>query len=218
MRRALGSLAAWVCACGLASCGGDLGPQATTEIHAVFPLTKADCPSLPSTTPIKAKLIIEELESQPCELKVVEDARSGSLSVSGECAEVSTSKDRRLTLRWYVKGPSTGKEVLLAESVGRASLTTAKNTVVDVFFDPKDPALRPKTKACLRDSAGEEDRFNCDRTGVDTCDSSQTPTPGSGTNADTCSNLEELCRGTLFVAASTLDQTCPAEPAAPLCD
>ena len=97
------------------------------------------------------------------------------------------------------------KQILVAESVGRADLTKPDNPIVEVKFDETVPSLRPKTKALATETSAEKDRFNCDRTGTNVCDKAGPPVASTGADPDTCSNLEELCMATLF---NTANNTC----------
>ncbi len=184
------------------SCGAP--PMAATSISVPFPLTKAQC-TLPATPVIKARLKFTKAVAEDpdpnvpdCELSMQSQA-NGDFATRGECTNIPTGHSLTLTLQWYVVPPTAAKDLILAESVGRADLTKPDTQVVEVFFDPTVPSLKPKTEASSTETTAEKDRFNCDRTGSNVCDKTTPPTAGSGTDADSCSNLEELCMGTLFL-------------------
>jgi hypothetical protein len=181
-----------------------VAPTAATSISVPFPLTKAQC-TLPATPVIKARLKFSKAatdDPEPnvpdCELSMQSQA-NGDFATRGECTKIPIGHALTLTLQWYVPAPTVTKDLILAESVGRADLTAPETQVVEVVFNPETPSLKPKTKALSTETTAEKDRFNCDRTGSNVCDKTTPPTAGTGTDADTCSNLEELCMGTLFL-------------------
>jgi hypothetical protein len=174
-----------------------------------FPLTRAQCPALATTPALQAQMVVEGLEATPCELTVTQTPQ-GEYSADGRCEGVPVGKKRLVTLRWYVQAPVTKKQILLAEASGSAPLETASSPELTVTFDPAlSPVTKPKVRASVSDPASEKDRFNCDRggqfgAGDSPCDSTQTLTQ-IGADKDTCSNLEELCKGTLFSATDDND-------------
>jgi len=189
--------------------------RATTEsnvqiqkISAHFQLTKGDCP-FPTNPPVQAKLIVETLEKTPCPLTVDFDSMQGEYLVHGDCPNIPTGKTLAITLDWFVNAPTTNQEILVGESVGSVRLDLPQyDQIVNVVFT-NDPQYRPKTKAKPDDPPSECNRFNCDRAGVNSCDgtkSSPNPNLPCASDVDTCSNLEELCKGTLF--ADEVDK-CP---------
>lgn len=170
-------------------------------------LTLAQCPTLPASIPLHARVLVggdtAQSVSNACELTVALSAQSGAYSVTGACANIpSQSAPLVLILQWYVVGPATGSDVLLAEVQGSVKATGDKQTYLADFS-----TLPIKTKGASTDDPSERDRFNCDRTGVSACDSSSAPAVVTQ-DVDTCSNLEELCKDTLFKAQSTSD-SCP---------
>ncbi|MCC6807591.1 MAG: hypothetical protein IT381_09210 [Deltaproteobacteria bacterium] len=183
----------------MAGCG-PAPPSATANISIPFPLTKAQCPALPATPAVQARLIIEGMD-KACSLSLQAQA-NGDFATRGECQHVPTGASRTLTLQWFVTAPNAtpAKDIILAESVGRADIIKPDSQIVEVVFDASVPSLRPKTKALPTETSAEKDRFNCDRTGTNVCDVNMQPTAGSGADADSCSNLEELCRNTLFLS------------------
>jgi len=187
----------------LTSCGGPTQqPRVQLQIEPGAALTFADCAVVQSKAPILARVLVNGDTSNPCALTVELNATSGAYSVSGACANIPAAPQVNLTLQWYVMGPATGNFVLLAESTGSVKIPGDKQTYLAQF-------VAVKSKGTSTDDPAERDRFNCDRTGVYTCDVNMTP--GTVTqDVDTCSNLEELCTNTLFDADSThLHDSCP---------
>ena len=188
----------------IAACGPP--PTVSSSFDIPFPLTKAQC-TLPASPAIKARLKFSKASTDDpdpsvpdCDLTLQAQA-NGDFATRGECTNIPIGHSLTLTLQWYVVSPTeaVAKEVIVAESVGRADLKKPETQVVEVFFDPAVPSLKPKTKALPTETTAEKDRFNCDRTGTNVCDKNMPPTAGTGTDADSCSNLEELCMGTLFL-------------------
>jgi hypothetical protein len=184
----------------LLGCGHAASPTLQLHIAESAALTKADCPTLPASIPIYAQVLVNGDATHPCALTVSENANSGAYAVSGACPNISAQPQVSLTLQWYALGPATQKFVLLAESIGTEPIPGDKQTYIAEF-------VTVKTKGTSTDDSTERDRFNCDRTGVSTCDSSAAPAVVAQ-DVDTCSNLEELCKDTLFNAQSTHD-SCP---------
>lgn len=212
----------------LVGCGRTVEPGLAVPVSVEFPLSKADCPVLPADPALQARMLIVtcgaaaqgDLDAlaprfdcdagqfpqllQTCTtLSVRTNATTGALSVEGECAQVP-AKPVQLALQWFVVSPTLRKQVLIAEQVGPLDLTNSKTQVRIIEFK------QPKTKGKSGDSETERNRFNCDRTGVSTCDSSAAPASQGGADSDTCSNLEELCLNParLFNSQS-LSDLCP---------
>jgi hypothetical protein len=192
----------------LISCGGTQ-PVASSEISVPFPLTTAQCPNLANTPELKAKLIIQSVD-KPCDLTVTHTAQNQFLT-TGLCPNVPVGAELVLTLRWYVISPTVMQEIVIAESTGSANLKTATQHTIQINFDDASaPLLKPKTKAAPTETAAEKDRFNCDRSGQfgpgdSPCDSKKPVTQTPGADKDNCSNLEELCKDTLFKATDDTD-------------
>lgn len=192
------------------ACGGTSESE-LQPLQFEFPLTKADCPVLPTSPTIRARLIVATCESsgtpsndpllapfdcdanqQPVlvttctDFKVETSATSGAISVTGDCPKIP-ARQVQLALQWFVTSPGLNKDILLAEQVGPLNLSNSKAQVRIVEFK------QPKTKGLAGDSEAEKNRFNCDRTGVSSCDSNDVPASSGGTDVDSCSNLEELC-------------------------
>lgn len=200
----------------LVGCGA--APAVSTATVS-FPLTIADCP-VSSLSQIRARATFAGFDT-PCDL-TVQSQTSGSLVTTGECKNYpvklgqcgttaacmgATSVDAckalnlpeckwftTVTITWFVTSPS-GKEITVAfsELQGNLSEPDPGSTVLDV-----QAKQTPRTRAEATQTAAEKDRFNCDRSGTSVCDSSAPPPATAGADADTCSNLEELCKGTLF--------------------
>lgn len=182
----------------LCTCGRE--PAGTASISVPFSpaaLTRAGCTSLPTTPTLQARLNIEGVE-KPCAL-TLQAQTNGDFATRGECQAVPTGQARTLTLQWFVVSPTVSKEIIVAESVGRADLAKPDSQIVEVVFDAAQASLRPKTKALPTETSTEKDRFNCDRTGTSVCDKNMAATGSTSADADSCSNLEELCMNTLFL-------------------
>lgn len=199
----------------VAGCGASQQPTIAVRLGAVGELTLADCPTLPPSIPLHARVLFNATRfadgasngdgSVPCDLKVELNAQSGAYAVSGACANIpAQTAPTVLTLQWYVSGPATQKFVLLAQATGSVKATGDKQTYLADF---SGSAI--KTKGTASDDSTERDRFNCDRTGASTCDSSVQDAVVTQ-DVDTCSNLEELCKDTLFdVSAGHGSDSCP---------
>ncbi len=164
-----------------------------------LPLSKASCPVLPSDVTVLARLIINGDVANACPLTFTEVSASGAYTVGGECNGVATGTVLQLLLQWYALSPNQQRVVLLAESPGTLDTTAKDRPEYDANFTVIN------TKAGPTDPPSDRDRFNCDRTGVYTCDTSAAPATVTS-DVDTCSNLEELCMDTLFNAARLNDQ------------
>jgi hypothetical protein len=180
------------------------GPARDAELTPLvgrFAISKTACPTS-ALQDLQARVYIRTLEGvdvrEPCPLQVV--VVGTDLEVRGSCAGVKGREDKKLLLQWYV--PFAQKEIVIAESELTIALSSAKVSEVKVQIDAADIFIRSKTTA--QESEADRNRFNCDRTGISYCvDTQGTP---SGPDNDTCSNLEELCAGTLF---TTNVATCP---------
>jgi len=203
--------ALYALALALMSCGE---APVDTQLASTFVIPPG-CPMLGIAQPLQAKLLISGVNSElkpfdPCPLKVTLSPQ-GEYLTTGLCPSVPVGMDRVLTLQWYVVAPKTQKQIVIAEATGSAGLKTAMNKTLQIDFDPsKAPSLKPKTKAAPTETAAEKDRFNCDRSGQfgpdDTpCDSLKPVTQTPGADKDNCSNLEELCKDTLFKATDDTD-------------
>jgi hypothetical protein len=175
----------------------------STHVSAPFVLTVANCPTLPTTPPLKAHVTIQG-QATPCELTVSQapsaEFPSGAYTASGDCPNVP-AQSTPVILDWYVNSPTAGKVIILAESSGTAPLAPTSTQQVRVPFD------QPLTvRAKATDDPSVQDRFNCDRTGVYACDGDPSVDPNAP-DTDTCSNLEEYCMNTLFIP-NHID-TCP---------
>ncbi|MCC6811111.1 MAG: hypothetical protein IT381_27020 [Deltaproteobacteria bacterium] len=201
----------------LFACGS---APATSAVTLPFPLTKAQC-AMPPATQLKARITIEGVKT-PCDLSVAIQANGdvvttgdcpaiptsiGSCAGSGAtCAAQKTASDCKaqpaclwgagMTIEWYVQSPSLKQVVTVAEHFGRADLSVSDAPVMEV---PLEDVMRsPKTRAEPTETTAAKNRFNCDRSGMNLCDKTG-PAPAVTMEADTCSNLEELCNGTLFM-------------------
>ncbi len=163
--------------------------------------------------PLQARLTVPELQ-HTCELEVA--VSGGAIETTGRCSEIPVSEAPgtkvTLVLTWYVLSPNLGKEIVLAESLAAVELSqqTVSDEVMPLDFTTFG-LKPPRHRADPGEPATEQLRFNCDRTGPfsateSPCDSDK-PVPAISTPADTCSNLEEFCRNTLFAAANNTD--CP---------
>lgn len=190
VRRAVAVLS---CAATFHACGG--AEVATpTVIRTRFPISKANCPTS-ALADLKARVFIRNLDGvdvrEPCplQLTVVGD----NLELRGTCKGVTGREDKNLLLQWYVTSTFTQADVIVAESELTIALSRATVADVRVEIDPADISIRSKPAA--NEAVADRDRFNCDRTSINYCVTSGT---ASGPDNDTCSNLEELCAGTLF--------------------
>ena len=170
-----------------------VSPYATVILRIT---AKLDLPSgCQQPEAIEAAVLIDG-SSDECPLQVERDRLD--LVINGECAEVSTGAQRTFTLSYFVRQGA--QRVLVGESVGRADLVKPDSLVVQVVFDSSVASLKPKTEALSTETDAEKDRFNCDRLGVDRC--ANPKASGAVIDVDDCSNLEELCKGTLFSATT----------------
>ncbi len=168
--------------------------------------SRASCPSLPAGA-VSAELVFEGA-GVPCPLTVAGTA--SDLLVSGVCPFPSGDRTK-VSLQWYTTGPASGRHVLLAETVATlpGSLSSAAETA-QINFDSPEAFLVPKTEANVNETSTEKDRFNCDRSGTNVCDVASPPQQATVSDQDLCSNLEELCAGTLF--SEHLSQCSTAAP------
>lgn len=155
---------------------------------------RESCLVFPSA--IQAELWIEGID-EPCLLSL-QAQTNGDIATLGECPGIPVGSARTLTLQWFVVSPSQTREIVVAESIGRADISRPESAVVEVVFDSRQPSLTPKTKGFPTETPQELARFNCDGDAATACDGAAT---GVGNN-DTCSNFEELCAGTLFSVQS----------------
>ncbi len=200
------------------------GP-ARLKVQQRFFASAAECAALRSNVGLRAQFYLDGFD-EPCELEPVR-AEDGSLSVDHDCEYPSvdvTPGNLTFSLRWYVVSPNAKKQLVIAESYGAAhfckyhrddgSLPPAEWTL---NFD--DPGINAEpveqwTKAARVGLSSERLRFNCDErgpllSGGSPCDAPE-ETP-AGPVLDTCSNYEELCRGTLFSVET--DATCSTDAA-----
>ena len=130
----------------------------------------------------------------PCELDVQQD--NERTRVVGEC-ESLPREATVVALQYYVTA-TTGEPVILAETVARADFTHAETDVVMLVFE--SPPLELKTAGQATETLAERQRFNCDFGGENRC--GMEPDPRTDLEQqDSCSNLQELCAGTLFTAS-----------------
>lgn len=173
------------------------GEELAVEVRGNVPLPAACVLALSQVT---AVLLIDSVDA-PCPL--VLEKNDDRLAFSGSCSVFSGGR-ARMTVRLNAVG---GTSPVLAETVGLADLSYVSQPIVQINFAPEDsPALAAKTKAGPLESVTERRRFNCDIDGEDGCSvvpsvacacaPSTTPITSE---IDTCSNLQELCAGTLFM-------------------
>ena len=200
----------------LCTCGKT--PEASpARVAFSMPLTSSQCTTIVGKDIIKARITIESVAT-PCDLDVTLSPQ-GVLLTQGLCPRVPVSDvpDTKLGLaiQWYVLSPTLRKEITLAEVTAEAefSTKTVSQATLTLDFANNKPPLVVQTKAKSMETAAKRDRFNCDRSGNfgpgDTpCDSNKPVVQTPSGDKDNCSNLEELCVGTLFNA--TDDLTCSA--------
>jgi len=103
---------------------------------------------------------------------------------------------RELTLTVRAAG---GVQPVVSEMRASVDFSEVSLPLVLIDFNPaRTPLLPPKTFAVETETPQERSKFNCDRIGTNTCTKTEQAIDSTDPDADTCSNFQELCAGTLF--------------------
>jgi hypothetical protein len=154
--------------------------------------------ALPAGCALAPEQIVAELlvgDAEPCAVTTTPAANASAFVFNGSCPAKS-GQTTTVTLRVRA---AAGQKPVLSEVSGAVNLVMNAQSNVEINFDDEGaPLLKAKTIATSDDPPDVHARFNCDRSGPNLCAQPGTEAALTGDELDTCSNLQELCAGTLL--------------------